>query len=743
MGRRFILEADGNHKFKDMNKIQEMLPQGLAGKLIKIAIIFVLCLGIIFIGMAHIQAILLKKAVRDEEGTRSDFIRGEYRDSMDEYIEDSLLQLSIWAADKTDDEFWIIEHDMKVLGLQVEDVFRHPENYERISVNEPRKENAGKFILQLLSPKGIENVVPKTREMMERLSNLGPMMEEMVRGNEGYTLDMYISTPDDVTLAMDDLSDGKFGEDGSLREYIPSTRDWYKGAVECKDMYVSSAVHSFFYDFNEVVFGYPVYVDNALVAVLEASSGLGVIEEKLNTRNVGKKGFSVLISKDGQIVCSQRHQGELAMRPDLEEDIRKSVNPQLARVIDHSLSGANGVDIITVDGEQFYAAHSPLETVGWTQIIFASVDELNEPTNELLKEMDMSTDNMLDTISDDFRLHFVILIIALCALMAVAIITAVELAKRRVRPVRQMTDSVRSFVGEDLAFEMKDVYKTGDEIQELAESFDYMSKKMKEYLNEIVENTAEKERIHTEMTDATQIQKKMLPSIEPDFKGKNGYELYAEMVTAREVGGDLYDFYYLDEDRLVIVIGDVSGKGITAALFMALSKQMIKSQMLLHGGNLLKAVNEANKRLYEESADAMFVTVWIGVLTLSTGVLEFIDAGHMQAAVKRDSKEFVLEPDKHSVFLGGLSIAKYKLNTTTLKKGDIVYLYTDGVTEANNGDGVLFGKERMLGALNEKSDVSVEELDKTVRMRVAEFAGKEEQYDDITTLCFKYTGNDS
>ena len=255
-----------------------------------------------------------------------------------------------------------------------------------------------------------------------------------------------------------------------------------------------------------------------------------------------------------------------------------------------------------------------------------------------------------------------------------------------------------------------------------------------------MEYTSDKERIETEMKAASQIQAQMLPKIEPDFYNKPGYELYSKMVPAKHVGGDMYDFFYLDQDHLVIMIGDVSGKGITAALFMALSKQMIKSQMLLHGGNVAEAITEANLRLCEESVDAMFVTVWLGVVTLSTGVLEFVNGGHLYAAVKREGGDFVLEKDEHGMLLGGLVFAKDPLNTTTLNKGDIFYLYTDGVTEAHNASDELFGDDRLLEALNEAKDMSVEEIDDHVRNKVDAFVDGLEQYDDITTLCFKYIG---
>jgi sigma-B regulation protein RsbU (phosphoserine phosphatase) len=173
---------------------------------------------------------------------------------------------------------------------------------------------------------------------------------------------------------------------------------------------------------------------------------------------------------------------------------------------------------------------------------------------------------------------------------------------------------------------------------------------------------------------------------------------------------------------------------------MALSKSVIKSQMLIHGGDLVEAITEANLRLCEESADAMFVTVWLGMITLSTGVLEFVNGGHTYAAVKRGNGEFTLEKDIHGIVVGALDFAKYSLNTTTLNKGDVIYLYTDGITEAHNSNDEMFGEEGLLKTLNEGSNLSPEELDNLVRQRVNEFAGEAEQFDDMTTLCFKYLG---
>lgn len=725
-----------------MKKLRELLPGGLEWKLIRSVVIFVLFLGIVFFAMSRIQIAQLSKEVKIHERERSEFIKGEYTQSMNEVTFDSLLQLCIWAADKTDDEFWIIDHDLRVLARQVEEVYRHPENYERLSVEKPKRKNDGYYVLQLLCAGNYEDIDPHTLEMIERLANLGPMMKEIVKGNEGYTLECYITTPDDVTLAMDDLSAGKLDEKGNVRPYAPTNRPWYKGAVELQEMYVTSPTRSFFYDFTELVFAYPVYVDGELVAVLEASTHLGILEKKLEERNVGNQGFATIINQDGQIVCSLRTDGELAMRDDPSEDIRKSVNPKLAEMIEHGLAGETDVDIVEIDGDSFFAAHAPLDTVNWTQITFASLEEQRAPTDKLILTMEESTDGMLKKLGGEFKKHFFILVISLFIIMQTIIISASIYAKRSVRPIQKMTEEISNFFSGDMDFSMKDEYRTGDEFEELAKSFETMSVKMKEYVKEIVDNASEKERLETEMEAAKKIQMKMLPKRYPDYYNKPGYELFAKMIPAVNVGGDLYDFYYLDEDHLVIMVGDVSGKGISSALFMVLCKQMIKSQMLLQGGDVVAAITEANLRLLEEATDGMFVTVWLGVVTLSTGVLEFVDAGHNYAAIKRGDGEFVIETDEHSPLVGALSFVKFNRNVMQLEAGDILYIYTDGVTEANNEKEEMFGQERMLEALNEGWFLSVGEIDSLVRNRVNDFCGDTEQYDDITTLVFKYTGID-
>ena len=243
-----------------------------------------------------------------------------------------------------------------------------------------------------------------------------------------------------------------------------------------------------------------------------------------------------------------------------------------------------------------------------------------------------------------------------------------------------------------------------------------------------------------ELSMATSIQHTMLPHTFPAFPDRNEFDIFASMTPAKEVGGDFYDMFMVGDDELAVVIADVSGKGITAALFMAQSKQVIQSQLIICHGNVAEALAAANMQLIKTSVSDMFVTVWLGVITLSTGHMTFVDAGHEFPAVQRDQGAFSIEKDEHSMPVAALKRAKYRMNEIDLKPGDTVFLYTDGVTEAHNADGEMFGEQRLAAALNEARTFDVDKIDEHVRKRISEFVGEAEQYDDITTLCIRYFG---
>ena len=281
---------------------------------------------------------------------------------------------------------------------------------------------------------------------------------------------------------------------------------------------------------------------------------------------------------------------------------------------------------------------------------------------------------------------------------------------------------------------------TGDEIEILSDSMVIMNRKLKGYVKENEAITAEKERVKAEIDTASRIQSAMLPSVSSEIFSRKEFDIYADMTPARDVGGDLYDFFLVDDNHLAIVIGDVSDKGISAALFMVLAKNTLQNQIMIHGTEIDKAVDKANELLVRDNATDMFVTAWVGVLALDTGVLRFVNAGHELAAISRNGSRFVLLDDNHSSIVGILEDIPYRINEIKLNKGDTLYIYTDGVVEALNVDDKMYGLERMLSALNDNIIHSPQEIDAALRENLREFMGDAEQFDDITTLCLRYYG---
>ncbi len=242
----------------------------------------------------------------------------------------------------------------------------------------------------------------------------------------------------------------------------------------------------------------------------------------------------------------------------------------------------------------------------------------------------------------------------------------------------------------------------------------------------------------TELTMATEIQGAMLPSIFPAFPSRAEFDLHASMDPAKEVGGDFYDFFLIDEDHLGLIIADVSGKGIPAALFMMISKTVLQNfaKLGIGAAEILKKTNEA---LCAENKTEMFVTAWVGILEISSGKMTCANAGHEYPALCQDGR-FSLLKDKHGFVLGGMEGAKYREYPIQLKKGDKIFVYTDGVPEATDEAKAMFGTDRMLEALNGKADGSPRELLQAVRRAVDGFVGSAEQFDDLTMLCLKYRG---
>ncbi|MBO5556341.1 MAG: SpoIIE family protein phosphatase [Oscillospiraceae bacterium] len=337
---------------------------------------------------------------------------------------------------------------------------------------------------------------------------------------------------------------------------------------------------------------------------------------------------------------------------------------------------------------------------------------------------------------DHSRATATVLLISVAVLMLTG---ALVLAKRIVAPLNTITQRISELREGSLEFKMEDAYRTGDEIEELARSFARLSHKTVAYMETIQQVTAEKERISTELSLANQIQAAMLPHIIPAFPDRTDFDIIARMAPAKEVGGDFYDYFLIDDDHLCMVMADVSGKGVPAALFMMASKIILQSVAML-GKSPAEILEKTNEAICSNNEAEMFVTVWLGILTLSTGTLTAANAGHEYMVRKHADGHFELYKDKHGFVLGGMEGMRYQQYELQLEPGSKLFIYTDGVPEATDARQELFGTERMVSALNEEPDASPQEILQNVQRAVDNFVGDAEQFDDLTMLCLEYKG---
>ena len=368
--------------------------------------------------------------------------------------------------------------------------------------------------------------------------------------------------------------------------------------------------------------------------------------------------------------------------------------------------------------------------------------------------------SMNDVMADRMDFLRVVLFVILLAMVAACVILVLLVNRFVVNPINQVARAALQYVsdrrtsegrsastgvrristgedGEERSAISKLNIRTGDEIQALSEAIKTMELEINEYIQDLTTVTAEKERIGAELNVATQIQADMLPRIFPAFPEREEFDVYATMNPAKEVGGDFYDFFLVDDDHLAVVIADVSGKGVPAALFMVIAKTLIKN----HAQNQEApgtVFTQTNEQLCEGNDAGLFVTGWMGVLEISTGKFVYVNAGHNPPLLKRAGGTFEWLKSRPGFVLAGMEGVRYRENTLQLEPGDRLYLYTDGVTEATNSHEELFGDERLQNALNEYMDLPVEQFLPKIKECIDAFVGDADQFDDITMLALDY-----
>lgn len=328
-------------------------------------------------------------------------------------------------------------------------------------------------------------------------------------------------------------------------------------------------------------------------------------------------------------------------------------------------------------------------------------------------------------------------LISFCIIVVTMAAYIVFVRKTITRPISRLADFTQEITESGKFENQRITMKTGDEIEALSDSFNFMMEELENYIANLSKVTAEKERIGTELDIARNIQASMLPCIFPAFPDRKEFDIYATMTPAKEVGGDFYDFFMVDETHLAIVMADVSGKGVPAALFMVIGKTLIKDHTT-SGRDLGEVFSTVNNLLCEANSEGLFITAFEGVLDLVTGEFCFVNAGHEMPFICKSGGSFEAYKIRPGFVLAGFEDMNYKAGSMTLDVGDMIFQYTDGVTEATNVENQLYGMERLEQVLNRVKDRVPSEILPEVKKDIDAFVGEAPQFDDITMLCVEY-----
>ena len=721
-------------------EIRELFDEGgIRGRMMQLILFSLIILGLSFLAMSVFQSRILSKQVRETSEKQQLAISETADDIMDEVVTQNLKRSNRMEVKVAEGMFDSVRDRLTFLSEYASDMFSNPSAYGYGSYSLPDPADDGKWTAKVIYA---DDANPSSSALKRKLGLLANMTDMMIDLCTSYgAANVYIGVPEGAHFSVSDNSSSWY-EDGVLKSYDPRTRDWYQKASEEGKLVFTDGE----WDANTGAYciecAVPVYdSNNELQAVIGADLYLDEMQKVLDEAAIDGE-FCLIVNQNGNAVLAPQAESFPMSDADRDGDIRKSQNQAFAKIASDALSGKDvGVQLIELEGNKYYITASKIETMGWVLISAYSQETTGEATTILNEKLDTIQEESTDTYQKKIGRYKGASLVIILALMTLILWAASIYGRRIVDPLNTITERISELGESDLEFRMEDEYRTGDEVEKLAESFAALSHKTIEYMNEVVAVTAEKERIGAELSLATEIQSSMLPHIFPAFPHRKDFDIYASMDPAKEVGGDFYDYFFIDDDHLALLIADVSGKGVPAALFMMASKIILQGIAgVEHSPKVI--LEKVNEILCSNNEAEMFVSVWLGILDTRTGRLTASNAGHEYPVVRKPDGEFELLRDKHGFVLGVMDGIKQKEYELTLEKGSKIFVYTDGVPEATNSQEEMFGTDRLVDALNRDPEASPEDILKNVREAVDGFVKDAEQFDDLTMLCLEYVGQE-
>lgn len=633
---------------------------------------------------------------------------------------ENLIVQAMEKADLTEQRLLRIKAQVSLMAAYIAPLYE-----QTVIISDSRPQRDGDWVMQYANVNTLAD--EQVQQEIARTKNAFYVLQPLCRQNEQDISSVYFASASGFMLSYDPKSEDNAASLFQDDHFDPRDRDWYTNAVETGEAVFTKTYLDVFSRLM-VTCSTPVYAADGSV---EGVFGMDILIEDINASivgsSVGENGYAFLFNNDGEVISSPK----LTIGSDGKyHTTLLRDEPGFAQIADAMVAGESGFHETV--GEELFVAYARVRSTHWGLGIVLPRDEVVAPAVATRDHIITQTNKATDEISSMIAMMLLLVAVAIVVIIVIVTLTTEVLSRRITEPILTLTDGAKIIGSGDLDYTVS--MHTGDELELLGDTLNHMTVSLKEYMNNLAAITADRERIAAELGVATTIQASMLPCIFPAFPGRKEFNIFANMHPAKEVGGDFYDFFLTDPDHLWVVIADVSGKGVPAALFMVITKTLLKNYAAFHArpGEVLTLVNT---QLCENNDAGMFVTAFMGVLEISTGKFTFSNAGHNAPLLYHGGAYAWLKTTPGFV-LAGLDGITFSDHEIVLSKGDRLFLYTDGVTEALDPHEELYGDDRLLHMLNTEA-VKKLPIDQTVRAveeDIRRFADGAEQADDITML---------
>ncbi|MEI6206918.1 MAG: SpoIIE family protein phosphatase [Desulfuromonadales bacterium] len=652
-----------------------------------------------FIGMKNLGTY----ATELNEGLGQEALRVS-KNAMQNLARDGILRIIIDQANLFDAEFKGVETTVNLLAALAE----NSHNTLEISSNQPA--SSGNALLS---------------------QNMVDLFKSVLSNN------IFIS---DFTVSTSDGRTSLFAMDGRPSLLFDARKlEWYSRAVTSKKLgwsnpYLNPVTNKPFINCSK-----PVYDKRQrLVSVIGSEIALESIKQRIIRIQLNNQGVAILLDQSRKVIAKAGVATE-GITQKAEYFHLDDEGEERRRLDEALLAGKNGISRGFYQKQECFVAYAPVATTKWSVLLILPVEDVNAPIRPTERSISTQLSTVKMQVDTKITLSLVILAFCFFVMLGLVLVVASRVAKDITAPILELENGVL-IIGEGNLDYRLDV-NSGDEVEKLADSFNKMTTDLQSYVRNLTEATAAKERIQSELKVATDIQASLLPRIFPAFPTRAEFDIFASMDPAKEVGGDFYDFFFVDDNNLCFLIADVADKGVPAALYMMVAKTLLKSeaQRLGEPDQILSYVNNV---LAEGNDNCMFVTVFCAILDTRSGEVRFANAGHNPPLIigSRETRYLTL---KAGFVLGPIPDSDYETEKITLQPGDTLFLYTDGVTEAKNPEAELYGEPRLLNALQSGPREELTDMIHHIRAEVIQHANGAPQSDDITMLALRYIGRNS